>query len=262
MPEGDSAYRVAGRLRDALAGRVLTRFQIRHPDLVTADLTGRVVKDVVPAGKHVFIRIDDLSLHSHMRMDGVWHIYPAGGRWRRPAHQARLILATDGAEAVGYNLADIQLLPTEGEDLITRRLGPDPLKAQWDEGGLDEATLRVRADSRPLHVALLDQWNVAGFGNIYANEICFLAGLDPHTPANEVDVAKVLRLGARLIRVNKDRPRRVTTGTDRPGRRHHVYGRAGRPCFRCGGNIRFTRLGANPSEGRHVYWCPTCQPTA
>src|SRR3954466_802346 len=83
MPEGDTVWLAGRRLHGALAGRVLTRTDFRVPQLATADLTGRNVTEVVSRGKHLLFRIDDtLTLHTHFRMDGAWHLYRQGDRWR------------------------------------------------------------------------------------------------------------------------------------------------------------------------------------
>ncbi len=260
MPEGDTAYRVAKQLRSRLAGKKLIGFQVRTAALATADLRGETVDDVVPYGKHLFIVAGGWALHSHMLMDGTWHLYAPGARWRRPSHQARVILDVGECSTVGFLIGQLRLVRAGEEGSLVGYLGPDPLKPEWEEGGFERAVEALHADPRAIHVALLDQRNVAGFGNEYANEICFLTGVDPATPACAVDAEAALSLGARLIRANRNRVERTTTGNTRPGRRLHVYGRAGRPCWRCGSLIKFTRLGADPSRGRHVYWCPRCQP--
>ncbi len=260
MPEGDSAYRAAAQLNRVLAGKTLSEFQVRTGSLAQANLTGETVTNVEAFGKHILIRIGDMTLHSHMLMDGTWHIYKPGARWRRPGYQARIVLGNQDAQAVGFRVAKIQLVKREDEGLLIGHLGPDPLKDDWDRNGLHQAAQNLARDPRPLHVALLDQSNVAGFGNEYANEICYLAGVDPRRPANQVDATKCLMLGARLIRANLGRVERTTTGNTRPGQRLYIYGRAGRPCLRCGTRVEFTRLGGDPTKMRHVYWCPVCQP--
>lgn len=260
MPEGDTAYRVAANLHRALAGHDLTEFQVRTHDLADIDLRGERVSDVVPAGKHIFVRVGEWSLHSHMRMDGVWHIYRRGARWRKPGYQVRIVLGNAHYQAVGFLLSGIRLLKTSDEYLIVDRLGPDPLTPQWRQGGREKAAARVQADPRPIHVAILDQSNVAGFGNEYANEMCFLAGVNPATPASHTNALAIMKLGERLILANLHRVERTTTGNLRGGQRLHIYGRAGQPCMRCGTTVRFTRLGADPQRGRHVHWCPRCQP--
>lgn len=261
MPEGDTVYRTARALDEALHGQMLTRFDVRVPRAATVDLAGCRVDRVTCYGKHILHHIGDYTLHSHLRMEGRWDRYRPGQRWRSPGYQARAVLATETIVTVGFELAEVRVVPRAEEHLLIDHLGPDPLKPQWDHGGLEVAAERLSADVRPVHVALLDQRNVAGFGNEYGNEICFLRGVDPHTPANQVDAMAVLRLGARMIRANRDRVERTTTGNRRRGERLYVCFRAGLPCRRCGEEIRFDRLGADATRLRDVYWCPSCQPS-
>jgi endonuclease-8 len=150
----------------------------------------------------------------------------------------------------------VEVLPTADEDRIVGHLGPDPLSPSWDPV---EAARRLSADTRAVHVALLDQRNVAGFGNEYANELLFVRGILPTTPATDVDATGLLQTGARMIQVNRDRHGRTFTGDTRPGRQTWVYRREGKPCRRCGTLIRRTDLGADPTAERIVFWCPRCQ---
>ncbi|WP_159501314.1 DNA-formamidopyrimidine glycosylase family protein [Microbacterium sp. 18062] len=259
MPEGDTVFRAAHRLHAALAGHEVVRFDLRVPQAATVDLRGETVRSVIPRGKHLLARIGGLTLHSHLKMEGEWHVYPPGARWRRPAHTVRAIVGVATADAVGFDLAMIDVVPTEREDDLVGHLGPDPLAADWDAV---EAARRLALDDRPVHVALLDQRNVAGFGNVYANELLFVRGLAPTTPASSADVAALVETGVRMIRANRDRAARTFTGEDRRGRRMWVYGRAGAPCRRCGTLVRETSLGAAPTAERNVFWCPRCQPAS
>lgn len=256
MPEGDTVWRTARRLHEALAGAEVVRFDIRVPGSAVADLRGETVREVVPRGKHLLERIGDWTLHSHLKMEGVWHVYPRGGRWRAPAFRARAVVGSAAFDTVGFDLAMVEVLPTSAEERIVGHLGPDPLADDWDPA---EAVRRLGADARPVHVALLDQRNVAGFGNEYANEILFLRGILPQRPATETDAAALVDLGARTIVANRDRSSRTFTGDSRAGRSTWVYGREGRPCRRCGTLIRAGSLGASPTSGRNVFWCPSCQ---
>lgn len=256
MPEGDTVFRTARRLDDALGGEVATRFDLRVPRFATLDLTGERIHAVVPRGKHLLLRIGDHTLHSHLRMDGAWLLYRSGDRWRHPAHTVRAIVGTAANEAVGVDIAEVEVVATRDEDQLVGHLGPDPLAADWDPV---EAVRRLGADTRSIHVALLDQRNVAGFGNEYAAELLFLRGVLPTTPTPEVDVAALLDLGVRTIRANRDRRRRTFTGVDRPGQGTWVYGRAGRPCRRCGTTILRGEQGADPTRERITFWCPVCQ---
>ncbi|GAA1943438.1 DNA-formamidopyrimidine glycosylase family protein [Microbacterium deminutum] len=256
MPEGDSVHRVARRLNDVLAGADVTRFELRVPQAATVDLRGRVVHEVVPRGKHLLHRIGEHTLHSHLKMEGEWHVYRPGERWRKPAFTARAVVGTSQWETVGFDLAGIAVVATADESRLVGHLGPDPLSADWDPV---EAARRLAADERPVHVAIQDQRNIAGFGNEYANEILFVRGILPTTPARETDAAALVDLGARMIRANRDRPDRTFTGDTRPGRTTWVYRREGRPCRRCGTLIRGGSLGAAQRRERIVFWCPVCQ---
>ena len=256
VPEGDTVYRTAKRLDEVLAGKEVTRFDLRVPQLATADLRGSPVHGGFARGKHLLHRIGEWTLHSHLKMEGEWRVYRRGEPWRKPAFQARAIVGTAEWDTVGFDLADIDLVPTRDEGSLVDYLGPDPLGPAWDPV---EAARRVGADARAVHVAVLDQRNVAGFGNVYANEMLFVRGILPTRPAIDVDATALIDLGSRMIRANVNRSARTFTGEDRPGRRFWVYGRAGKPCRRCGSPIREGSLGAGPTSERNVFWCPTCQ---
>jgi endonuclease-8 len=258
MPEGDTVYRAAARLNAALAGRVLTRSDFRVPAFATVDLTGRTVDQVLPRGKHILHRIGDLTVHSHLKMEGRWDVYAPGERWRRPAHQARAVLDAEGVSTVGFSLGILEVVPRDQEDTIVGYLGPDLLGPDWD-AALAEANLVADPD-RPVGLALLDQRVMAGLGNVYRNELCFLRGVLPTRPVGTVsDPTRMVALAQRLIVTNRDRNERVTTGDMRPGRRSWVYNRAGRPCLRCGTRIRHGELGESELTLRDTYWCPHCQ---
>ncbi|MFF3027198.1 MULTISPECIES: DNA-formamidopyrimidine glycosylase family protein [unclassified Microbacterium] len=256
MPEGDTVFRTAKRLDDALAGAEVTRFDLRVPRAATVDLTGQLVHGAVARGKHLLLRIGDSTVHSHLRMDGAWFVYAPGEKWRHPAFKVRAIVGTAKREAVGVDLAEIEVVPTRDEAQLIGYLGPDPLAEDWDA---EEAIRRLEADPRSVHVALLDQRNVAGFGNEYAAELLFLRGILPERPVQDVDVAALVDLGVRTIRANRDRADRTFTGVNRPGQTTWVYGRAGRPCRRCGTPIRKGSQGADPTRERVTFWCPSCQ---
>ncbi|MGH4034821.1 Fpg/Nei family DNA glycosylase [Actinomycetota bacterium Odt1-20B] len=261
MPEGDTVHQAARRLHQALAGHALTRCDLRVPKLATVDLTGRTVLDVTPRGKHLLTRFEGgLTLHSHLRMDGSWRLYAPGERWRGgPGHQIRAILGTDESTAVGYRLPVLELLRTTDEQRAVGHLGPDLLGPDWDP---DRALTNLLASPElPLGEALLDQRNLAGIGNIYKSELCFLLRVTPWLPVGELPEATAVRLpvlAKKLLEANRDRPARSTTGRARPDQRLYVYGRAPRPCLRCGTPVRTAEQG-DGSRVRPTYWCPTCQ---
>jgi endonuclease-8 len=257
VPEGDTVYRAAARLHTALAGRVVERFDLRVPQLATLDLRGRTVHAVVPRGKHLLARIGDQTLHSHLKMEGEWHVYAPGARWRKPAFQARAIVGVATADAVGFDLAMIEVVPTTREDELVGHLGPDLLGSDWDPD-LAVANLRSRPDA-PIGDALLEQRNLAGVGNVYKSELCFLGRVDPLTPVAAVpDLPLIVEKAKRLLEANKDRVTRITTADSRRGQQLWVYGRRG-PCLRCGTRISKADQGP-PGQERPTYWCPRCQP--
>jgi endonuclease VIII len=259
VPEGDVVWYTARRLHEALAGRVLTRSDFRVPRYATVDLTGRPVTDAVSQGKHLLIRTGNgLTVHTHLKMDGSWRIRPAAAAPpRKNAHQVRLVLANAEWQAVGYLLGVTEVLPTAREHEVTGHLGPDLLGPGWDAA---EAVRRLsRGQDRPIGEALLDQRNLAGIGTFYLAEMLFLRGIDPRRETGEVDdLDALVELGRRLLDANKARLGQVSTGDTGRGRENWVYGRAGRPCRRCGTVIRRGEQGP-PGQERIRFWCPACQ---
>jgi endonuclease-8 len=256
VPEGDTVYKSARLQHAALAGRVLTGFDLRVPRFATADLTGETVHEVVTRGKHLLHRIGGYTLHTHLKMEGAWRTYRPGERWRRPAYQARAVLTTADVVAVGFELGITELLRREDEGTVVGHLGPDLLGQDWDAAVAVERLAAHPED--PIFVAALDQRNLAGIGNVYANELCFLRGVLPTRPVADVQLPPFVDLAERMLQANKDRWERSTTGDLRPGRRTWVYGRTGQPCRRCGTRLLGGELGRVQQE-RVVTWCPRCQ---
>ncbi|NUT32417.1 MAG: Fpg/Nei family DNA glycosylase [Hamadaea sp.] len=269
MPEGDTVWNTARALERGLVGATLTGSDFRVPQLATVDLTGRTVLSSASRGKHLLLRFDgDLSLHSHLRMDGSWRIYGPAERWSgTPAHQIRVVLRTPSAVAVGRHLHELKLLPTPQEGRLLAHLGPDLLGDDWDAA---EAARRLAA--RPdaeIAEALLDQRCLAGIGNLYKAELLYLRGIWPWTPVRDVDdLPGLADLAHRVLNANKGRWTQSTTGSLRRGETTYVYGRRAQPCRRCGTPIRkadqgsrLTDQGSRAELGDRVtYWCPVCQP--
>jgi endonuclease-8 len=258
VPEGDVAWLTARRLHEALAGRVLTRSDVRVPRYAATDLTGRAVAEALARGKHLLIRVDGgVTVHTHLRMDGAWQVRPAAAPVKA-SHRIRIILANDAWQAIGYQLGVVEILRTDREESAVGHLGPDLLGPDWDPA---EAVRRLRASpDRPVGEALLDQRNLAGIGNLYKAEVLFLRGISPWCPAGQAaGLTALVMLARRLLDANKARAGQVTTGNWRRGETTWVYGRAGRPCRRCGTPVRSADQGSQPDE-RITFWCPVCQP--
>lgn len=332
MPEGDSIHRAAAQLHQALAGQELTGSDFRVPRFATLNLAGWTVDEVVARGKHLLMRVlgpstdsadltdpadstdstdsadsagkagnaanagrQALSIHSHLKMEGTWQVYSRGERWRKPGHTARCILQTSTLEVVGFSLGLLDVVRTSDEESVVGYLGPDLLGPDWDPA---EAERRIRAVPEvAIGLALLDQRNLAGIGNVYRCELCFLARVHPAVPVSEVhDLVSILENARRLLEANVGptrgpaaQPTRGPAGgpTRRPtGRRtvgveviadglprtragdphrlspsYWVYRRERQPCLRCGTTIEREVLGpASGSEERDIYFCPSCQP--
>jgi endonuclease-8 len=265
MPEGDTIFRSAAVLRAVLIGRTVTAARAqaqpgmrRVPDLDR--LVGSSVTRVESRGKHLLIGFDTgLTLRTHLRMSGSWHRYRPGETWRLPRRQASVVLETADSVAVCFNAPTVELLT--GRELVRHptlaALGPDLLARDFDA---DAALERLRERSgAELGEALLDQRTIAGMGNVYKSEVCFIERLSPWRPVAELDdpsLARLLATARRLLRANVGGGARVTTEGTRGAGRLWVYGRAGRPCRRCGRLIEARRQGELP---RTTYWCPGCQ---
>src|SRR5690242_8073823 len=251
MPEGDTIWRTAETLRVALEGK---RIEVARPEALKR-FTGRTVTEVKPAGKHLLIRFDNgLAIHSHMRMQGAWHVYPRGARWRRPAWQMKAVLETDDTVAVCFAAPVIELVKDEATSI--GHLGPDILADEWD----GEEVVR-RARSGPPSTAgeiLLDQRVTAGIGNVYRCEALWHRRVDPWTPTEQLDDEQLRT----LFETARDAMRANLKGAGFERRfpgygRGAVHGRVGRPCPRCGSRIQVRSQG---EHARLTYWCPACQP--
>ncbi|QLQ10802.1 MAG: Fpg/Nei family DNA glycosylase [Nocardioidaceae bacterium] len=266
MPEGDTVWRTARQLDRQLSGQVLTRTDFRVPELATLDLAGHSIAVTVSRGKHLLTRIgEDLTLHTHLKMEGSWHLYrlSPSTSWRRPAYEARVVLGTEAWSAVGFALGVVEVWPRPEELDRLAHLGPDVLGTDWDAqaaaGRLVLDPVTGKPTDRGIGEALIDQRCLAGLGTIYRAETLFLSGINPHRPAVAVeDRVALVERARRLMRANLERPGIVTTGDTRHGRELWVYGRGGRPCRRCGTTIERDLIGSPPYD-RVVYWCPRCQ---
>jgi endonuclease-8 len=251
MPEGDTVFRTAATLREALVGRTLTGCDVRVPRYATVDLRGHVVDEVISRGKHLFIRVGPASIHSHLKMDGSWRIAPRGV----PTHKIRILLTAGDVTAAGIDLGVLEVLDRGDDQDAVAHLGPDLLGPDWDPR---RAAANLTADpGRPIAEALLDQRVMAGIGNVYCNELCFLFGRLPTSPVGTVnDPLRLVTRAREMLWANRLRWSRTTTGNTRPGQQLWVYGRGGQPCRRCG--TRIARAEQTASE-RVSYWCPRCQ---
>jgi endonuclease-8 len=274
MPEGDSIFRSARSLQRVLAGHVVTRFETAyaHLDRVDVDtpLVGRTVERCESAGKHLLIVFSgDLILRTHMRMNGSWHLYRHGEKWWRGPQAMRVRIDTADWVAVAFDVPVAEFitarqLETKGP---VAALGPDLLGVTFDR---DEAVRRILVSGpRPIAETLLDQRIVAGIGNIYKSEVLFLSGVHPDVPSSAVPLPALERMmdvarGLLQENVVEGTSPRIQTYRNlrqlNPASDHDesvwVYGRAGKPCRKCGTAIESKKMGL---DARTTYWCPKCQ---
>jgi endonuclease-8 len=250
MAEGDTILRAARRLDAALSGETVA-VAAPNPRGRAAGverLDGRRLDGVESHGKNLLLRFGDLALHSHMGMNGSWHVYPRGGRWRKPRRSAWAVLAGEAQEAVQFGGPTLRVIPTArlARDPQLARLGPDVLAPDFDPEPVIRA---LRADpTRALGDALLDQTLVAGIGNIFKSEACFAARVDPWRPLGGVGDEDLLAV---LVAARGQMLQAVASG-------RHTYAvyKARRPCPVCGGRIASRGQG---DANRTTYWCPRCQ---
>ena len=255
MPEGDTIFRAARTLNEALAGRTVTRFESVFAQLTRFDgaspLLGRTIERVDARGKHLLIWFSgDLVLRTHMRMHGSWHVYRPGERWQRSRADMRIVLGTIKYEAVAFSVP-VAELTTKRElerSAPLRDLGPDILASDF---AVDDVVERLqRMPDVEIGDALLDQSVVAGIGNIFKSESLFAARVNPFAHVGELSrhhLVRIVEAAHRLMRASAIR---------RPAEGFAVYGRSRRSCRRCGTLISGRKQG---EHARVTYWCAQCQ---
>ena len=254
MPEGDTLWNIAHRLRPALAGATTEEVVVHRPRY-PAPLAGSVVAEVRSVGKHLVIGFDSGTvIHTHLSMAGEWHLYRPGQRWRDSPGAVRVRIRTATADAVCFRAPTVDVYPAK--DPRPRpwlAIGPDLC---LDDVDLDRVVANLRGHDARTEIAevLLDQRVAAGIGNVYKSETLWACRTDPFAPLASFGAEEVRALyetASRQLRANLGRAKRETFQ-----RGLAVYGRARRDCPRCHATIR----GAKQGElARVTYWCPGCQ---
>ena len=252
MAAGDTILRAARRLAAGLEGEEV---EVGAPSprgraAGVLRLDGRRLEEVRSHGKHLVMVFGDLSLHSHLGMNGAWHVYPRGARWRKPTHQAWVVLRGEREEAVQFGGPTLRVLATRQlhRDPKLRSLGPDILSEGFNSAEVAGAIARAEG-SRGIGDLLLDQWLVAGIGNIFKSEGCWRARVDPWRKARDLDPGDAQA----ALDASRELMQACVEGAPRP---RNVYKRRGEPCPRCGTRILAHGQG---DANRTTYWCPSCQ---
>jgi endonuclease VIII len=276
MPEGDTIFRTARNIGRAFVGKPVTVFRSTYPLLTRFNddtpLAGQTIDRVEARGKWMLIYFSGGGiLASHLLMNGRWHIYRHGEPWQLPRFHMRIVIENGCYQAVGFRVPVAEMHTARSLARNPRIPQPqsDLLSADFD---LCAALERLLA--RPHHTiadALLDQSVLAGVGNVFKSEICFVNGLHPFRAVGTLtrdEAAAAIRSAQRLLRANvledsgdlivtyRGQQRRTTHNSD-PTAGLWVYGRNGEPCRRCGEPIRRRIQG---DDARVTFWCPRCQP--
>jgi endonuclease-8 len=274
MPEGDTIFRSARALQQALGGRQVTLFETAYAQLESVNdqtpVAGRTVEQVESRGKWLLIHFSgDLILTTHMLMSGSWHIYRSGERWKRSRTHMRVVLGAGDMVAVAFDvpIARFHTARTLERFAGVAKLGPDVL---GDSFAADEAESRLlELGSEEVGNVLLNQRVLAGVGNVFKSEICFACGINPFRKVVDLSTREIeclLDTARRLLAANvADGARdgivtytggRRTTGSSNPAAKLWVYHRSGSECRRCGTKILMRKQGLG---ARSTYWCPDCQ---
>jgi endonuclease-8 len=250
MAEGDTILRAARRLDAALTGETVAAFapNPRGRAAGVERLDGHRLDQVTSHGKNLMLHFGDLVLHSHMGMNGSWHVYPHGASWSKPRRSAWAVLAGKTQEVVQFGGPTLRLIPADRlrRDPQLARLGPDILAPELD---LDATLHSLRAEpARSLGDALLDQNLIAGIGNIFKSEACFAARVDPWRPLADLSDDE--------LRAVLEAARSQMLEAVASGRHSYAVYRTRRPCPICHGRIASRGQG---DANRTTYWCPHCQ---
>ena len=272
MPELPEVETIARDVRPHLLGAVIREIHVYKADILRGigaraferSLTGRRVAGVSRRAKHLVIALDDgRRVVIQPRMTGSLLVSdsPAASD-RYVAIAARLSTGGQLAYRDVRRLGAVHLLSAAAWTRYTARLGPEPLEAGFTAARLATA---LAGGNLAVKKALMDQRRLAGVGNIYANEALWSAGIDPSRLARTVTPVEARRLHRALVGILRRSIRRrgstvrdYRTGTGEAGAfqsRLNVYGRARRPCRRCGRRIVLTHA----VDARATYFCPGCQ---
>lgn len=255
MPEGDTIHRTANRLRPALAGQNLVRFDAPR---LTGDRPrpGDEIQAVDAVGKHLLIRFErQLVLQTHMKMTGSWHLYRQHERWQQPAHLARATVVVAEWVAVCFAAPLVRTWrDVAGQPNPLSHLGPDLCVGEPDLDLIVERTANIAEPSSNIADVLLDQRVAAGIGNVFKSEVLWACGVSPFAKIPEISEAvrrDLYATAARQLQANLMTAQRTTV----PGGLA-VYGHKRQPCRRCRTQIKSVTHG---DQARVTYWCPSCQ---
>ena len=277
MPELPEAETVRRQLEPQLVGNRITAVWSRLPRLTfpsveefVARVQGQKVVAARRRGKQIYFPLESGdSLLVHLGMTGRLHVEEHPEPFdadQLQKHIHAVLRLESGGELRFTDPRTFGNIGVDRELAFLTNMGPEPLDEDFDESALVEQLARKNVR---IKAAILDQRLVAGLGNIYADEVCFLAGVHPEARAASLPREK-LALVVSLMRPVLERAIAARGATlkdkgyqDTFGQRGEfipaVYGRTGDPCENCGTEIRRGTLGPGKSA-RSYHFCPQCQP--
>ena len=276
MPEGDTIFRTARSMGRALTGKPVTVFRSTYPLLTRSNddtpIAGQFVERVEARGKWLLIHFSGGgTLITHMLMSGSWHIYRHGERWQQPRTNMRIVIENSDFVTVGFRVPVAEM--HTAQSLMRDRRIPNPaMDVLSPEFNAEEAIRRVAVHgNEEIADVLLHQEVLAGVGNVFKSEICFVTGLNPFcrvSALTQEQVRAAIAAAQKLVGANVlvdsgdtivtygGRQRRTTHESD-PSASLWVYGRNGEPCRKCGERVRRRIQGP---DARVTFWCQRCQP--
>jgi endonuclease-8 len=276
MPEGDTIFRTARSLTRALAGKPITAFRSNYALLTRFDdntpLAGQTVERVEARGKWMLTYFSGGGiLATHLLMSGSWHIYRRGEPWQTPARHMRIVIENRDYQAVGFHVPVAQM-HTADSLRRDRRIPQPAVDVLRDEFDSEAAIQRMLAcASEEIGDVLLHQEVLAGVGNVFKSEVCFVNGVNPFCKVaalTRTQISDLIETSQKLVAANvmEDSPDRIVTYRGNQRRTRHssdageslwVYGRRAQPCRRCDLPIQSRLQGP---EARVTFWCANCQP--
>jgi endonuclease-8 len=259
----------------ALVGKLVTGFRSTYPLLTRFNddepIAGQLVEQVESRGKWMLIRFSGGgTLATHLLMNGSWHIYRPGERWQQPRANMRIVLENSEYVTVGFRVPVAKMMRAHELERALR-IPPTMIDVLSESFDADEVARRMAAHGgEEIADVLLHQEVMAGVGNEFKSEICFVTGINPFCKVRALrpgEVETLIAASVRLVkanvledsgetRVTYGGMHRRTTGRIDPRERVWVYGRGGEPCRKCGEQIHRRLQGP---DARVTFWCPNCQ---
>ncbi|ARN90329.1 DNA-formamidopyrimidine glycosylase [Levilactobacillus brevis] len=274
MPELPEVETVRRGLTRLVQGATIAHVEVRYPkmvtpdaDVFTAELISRKIERIDRRGKYLLFRFSgDLTMVSHLRMEGKYDVQPEGSPVSKHTHV--IFHLTDNRE-LRYTdtrkFGRMQLVPTGEETTLAPslgKLGPEPTAETLTLAYMVKIFGKSHKVVKPF---LLDQTRIAGLGNIYADEVLWLSKINPLTPVNTLTPSQLSELRQNIIDEmalaiggHGTTVHSFSTAFGEAGQfqnQLHVYGREGEPCERCG-----TELVKIKVAQRGTHFCPHCQP--